>query len=273
MFGYLTAELGSLEAEERARYQGCYCGLCRAIGRQSGQVCRLCLTYDMVFLTLLLGSLYEPEERREVFACPRHPFGGRESWRSPASDYAGDLNVLLARLNCLDDWEDDRRILRWGEARVLKRSADAAAERNPRQHAAIREGMALLRDIEQRRDPSPDAGANAFGALMGELFIWKEDRWSPLLRRLGSALGRFIYLLDAWVDRETDERRGSYNPLAALIADGATPEDLGEILMAQAADAADAWERLPLLRDASLQRKILYRGIWARLPQPKEETT
>ena len=269
MFGYMIADIPALSEGANKRYKGCYCGLCRSIGRRCGTLSRCCLTYDMVFLTLTLNALYEPEEDEESKICPIHPLRKRRSWHSEATDYAADLNVLLARLNALDDWADDRSPLKWAEAKLLERAAAEAAERNPRQWAAIREGMAELGDVERRREPSPDPGANAFGKLLGEVFVLREDRWAPTLRALGRDLGRFIYLLDAVIDRKKDERRGLYNPVSAMAAEGTTPDELREILLGLMGDAAAAWDKLPLLRDAEVLRSILYAGIWKQLPAMK----
>ena len=266
MFGYLIADIPARSEEAKKRYRGCYCGICRSIGRRCGHLCRCCLTYDMAFLALTLNALYEPEEEEEAGPCPIHPSRKRRSWHSEISDYAADLNVLLARLNALDDWADDRAPLRWAEAKLLEKPAGEAAERLPRQWAAIREGMGALAEVERRREPGPDPGANAFGKLMGEVFVLREDRWAPTLRALGQNLGRFIYLLDAVTDRKRDERRGLYNPVSAMAAEGATPEELREILLGLMADAAAAWEKLPLVRDAEVLRSILYAGIWKQMP-------
>ena len=174
--------------------------------------------------------------------------------------------MLLARLNALDDWADERLPWKWAEAKLLERAAAEAAERNPRQWAVIRESMAELKDIEQRREPGPDPGANAFGRLLGEVFVLRADRWERDLRALGQNLGRFIYLLDAVTDRKRDERRGLYNPVSAMVREGATAEELRDILLDLMGDATAAWEKLPLLRDAEIQRSILYAGVWKQMP-------
>ena len=262
----MVADPKSLPDALRSRYEGCYCGLCRSIGQRCGQVSRCALAYDMAFLTLTLHSLYEPPERQLCRPCPVHPFRRRPSWQSELSDYAADLNVMLALLKTEDDWADERRAVRRLEAALLRRSAQEAAERNPRQWEAMTGCMAQLREIERRRDPNPDAGANAFGALMAELFVRQSDRWEPVLRRMGAALGRFIYVLDAAVDRQSDEKRGLYNPVLSLMAQGAAEDDLRNILLMLMADCAEAWETLPLVQDAELMRSILYAGIWSRLP-------
>lgn len=266
MFGYMVADPKTLPEAQRSRYEGCYCGLCRSLGQRCGLLSRCALAYDMAFLTLTLHSLYELPERQLCRPCPVHPFRKKVSWQSEISDYAADLNVMLALLKAEDDWQDERKPLKRLEAGLLRRSAQAAAERNPRQWEAMTECMARLREIERRRDPNPDAGANAFGGLMAALFVRQHDRWEPTLRRMGASLGRFIYLLDAAADLPSDERRGLYNPVRGLTAQGATGADLRNILLMLMADCTEAWETLPLVQDAELMRSILYAGIWSRLP-------
>lgn len=266
MFGYIVADPKTLPEAQRSRYTGCYCGLCRSIGQRCGLLSRCALAYDMAFLTLTLHSLYELPERELDRPCPVHPFRKKHSWQSEASDYAADLNVMLALLKAEDDWQDERKPVKKLEAGLLRRSALEAAERNPRQWEAMRECMARLREIEQRREENPDAGANAFGDLMAALFAWKTDRWEPTLRRMGFGLGRFIYLLDAAADRKEDEKRGLYNPVLNMTAQGATEGDLREILLMLMAECTEAWETLPLVQDAELGRSILYSGVWSQLP-------
>lgn len=266
MFGYMVADPKSLPEAERSRYAGCYCGLCRSIGQRCGALSRCALAYDMAFLALTLHSLYEPPERALQRPCPVHPFRKKASWQSEAADYAAELNVMLALLKAEDDWQDERKPVKKLEAALLRPSAMEAARRNPRQWEAMTEGMRRLREIELRRDPNPDAGANAFGELMSALFVWKNDRWEDTLRRVGFGLGRFLYLLDAAVDRKQDEKRGLYNPVAILTAQGAADADLREILLMLLAECTEAWETLPLVRDAGLMRHILYSGVWSRLP-------
>ena len=266
MFGYIVADPKTLTEPERSRYTECYCGLCRSIGARCGLLSRCALAYDMAFLTLTLHSLYEPPERALCRPCPVHPFRKKRSWQSGATDYAADLNVMLALLKAEDDWQDERKPVKKLEAGLLRRHAMEAAERNPKQWEAMWDCMVRLREIELRRDPNPDAGANAFGELMAALFVWKPDRWEPTLRKLGGSLGRFIYLLDAAADRKQDEKRGLYNPVLGLTAQGATDGDIRDILLVLMGECTEAWETLPLVQDAALMRRILYAGVWSQSP-------
>ena len=77
MFGYIGCIKENLDEDQQKQYQSIYCGLCRSLKERYGQMERMCLSYDMAFLILLLSSLYEPEERSGRFRCSVHPLGGR----------------------------------------------------------------------------------------------------------------------------------------------------------------------------------------------------
>ena len=119
MFGNLIAASNVLEEEQLRRYKAVYCGLCRSLQLCFGQSARLTLNYDMSFLVLLLGSLYEPEELSDARRCPRHPFEAQAFAVSEISDYAANMNIAMAYLKCLDDWKDDKRLSALAESRTL----------------------------------------------------------------------------------------------------------------------------------------------------------
>ncbi len=267
MFGYITADPSQLEEAQRLRYSGCYCGLCRTLQRRQGLLGRMTLTYDMTFLVLVLSSLYEPEERQGMGRCPVHPLRRRPYWVSCFSEYAADLNVLLAWWNCLDDWQDEHKLSRLLLYRLLSRRCGRLEKRYPRQSAAIRSCLGELHRYEAGPEVSADRAADCFGALMGELFVVKEeDYWAPTLRRLGESLGRFIYIMDACIDAREDQRKGRPNPLLALGAQRNREGDRALLTMLLS-DGAAAFEKLPLEQDLPLMRNILYAGVWQKYNQ------
>jgi hypothetical protein len=100
---------------------------------------------------------------------------------------------------------------------------------------------------------------------MGEVFSFREDPiWGMKLREFGESLGEFIYIMDAVIDLKKDEKKGSYNPLSALVAAGRTEDDLKYILTMLIGECAARFERLPLVRDVDIMRNILYSGVWLR---------
>ena len=93
MFGYVTASWKELTQQQKDRYSGVYCGICREIGTRSSQTARLALSYDMAFLALLLMSLYEPQDHQGKNRCLMHPGRGRIWIDNEFVRYAADMNV------------------------------------------------------------------------------------------------------------------------------------------------------------------------------------
>ena len=265
MFGYITASVDKLTEDEKKRYGAVYCGLCRTLKQRHGQLSRLTLNYDMTLLILVLSSLYEPEEQQGQGRCMMHPVKQREFSLSAATEYAADLNLLLAWWNCMDDWEDEKKLTRLGYAKMLSRQIKKLEAQYPRQAKAIQENLALLKQYEDGAEASPDRAAECFGDLMGEMFVWKEqDYWAGTLRQMGQGLGRFIYIMDACIDYPQDEKKNRPNPLRALGTGERQREADDQLLSMLMADAVEAFELLPLEQDLSLMRNILYSGAWQR---------
>ena len=270
MFGYVTASWKELTSEEKDRYSSIYCGICRGIKGQSGQPARICLSYDMAFLALLLMSLYEPEERSGKNGCLVHPLSHRPWVDNPLIRYSADMNVALSYYNALDDWRDDGKKSAKLLAGILEKQLPDIEKRYPRQCEAIQNCIAKLSELEKENCCNPDEPAACFGQLMGELLVYEEDLWSPLLRQMGNALGRFIYLLDAALDYRQDLKKGKYNPYIAmgLGEDWQRWEDYLVLTMAR---CTDYFERLPLVQDKPLLDNILYSGVWVNYRGKRKE--
>lgn len=267
MFGYLVADTAALTEEQLQRYQACYCGLCRSLEKRHGQLSRLTLNYDMTFLVLLLSSLYEPEESLGEGTCIRHPKEPQGWIGSSVCDYAADVNLALAYLKCLDDWEDDGSLLALTQARVLRPGYQMARERYPRQCAAMEQALDALHAIEKENREAPDEAAACFGRLMAELFVYREDRWAEALRGMGHALGRVIYLMDACLDLDSDTFHNRYNPFRRYYGLQNNEQRFRDILKMQLGECVFYFDKLPLVQDAGLMKNILCAGIWARFDQ------
>jgi len=260
LFGYVIANIDQLDEAQRARYQQVYCGLCRALGERHGAHCRLTLTYDMTFLILLLSAL-QPEDdmRHETFRCPAHPVKKRESAMNAWTDYAADINVVLAYYQRMDDWTDDRRVSALAQAKIIGSQVKSVCERLPRQCEAITRGLEALSAFEQDGEPNPDLPAAAFGSILGAAFTPEGLKDQADLYAFGDKLGRFIYLMDAVVDLKKDIRHEKYNPM--VFVDSTRHESILQVLMA---DCVEPFSRLKLYRDKELMENILYSGVWAR---------
>jgi hypothetical protein len=259
LFGYIICNKQKLTKEENARYQSIYCGLCKTLEKNFGQLSRASLNYDMTFLILFLSSLYEPNEEEQDFRCPFHPTHRKKAVMNKYTDYAADMTVALSYFKCLDDWQDEHKHLQHQYAEKLEGSYQKVKVRWTRQCEAVEAGIHDLNEIEKSHGSLADEAANCVGRLMAEVFVYEEDFWSNSLRNFGYDLGRFVYLMDAAIDYQKDQKTGNYNPLISM---GKTPEDMKELLSIIIGDATGEFEKLPLVQDVHLLRNILYGGVW-----------
>ena len=261
MFGFVMANMDELSKEQKLRYNAVYCGICRRIRLQSSSLCRLALNYDMVFLGLLLMSLYEPEERSGKKACGFHLLSPRSWTDNIFIGYCADMNVVLGYYKALDDYQDEKKFLSKKAMELFGKEIDNIIEKYPRQCKAIDAYTRELTRLEKLQAGNPDEAANCFGTLMAELFAFQEDMWSDSLRKMGMHLGRFIYFADAAIDYRKDLKNKNYNPFLAMET-GEDWQRWEEYLVLELGRCTDYFERLPLVQDKALLDNILYSGIW-----------
>ena len=267
MFGFVMADIKELSPEEDIRYRQFYCGICRQMRLRHGSLARLGLSFDLAFLGLLLHSLYEPEETTGKKACGMHPIKPRSWVDSEYVAYCADMNVALAYYKALDDQQDKEG--KKSLVRLFGKNMEEISKRYPRQCKAMAENLEKIRLMEQENCQNPDLPAGAFGQLLEEVFVYKEDLWEQDLRQLANCLGRFIYLADGAVDYAHDKKKGSYNPFLAM---GMEPdwEKWTDFLVLEMAGCTDAYERLPLVEDKHLMDNILYGGVWLQYRQKQK---
>ena len=266
MFGFVMADRKELTPEEDSRYQQIYCGICRQMRLRHGSLARLGLSFDLAFLALVLSSLYEPEETAGKKACGLHPIKPRPWVDSEVIAYCADMNVALAYYKALDDKEDKDG---GGLVRTFGKNMAQITARYPRQCKEMEEKLEEIRQLEKANCQNPDLPAGAFGQLLEEVFVYKEDLWEQDLRQMANCLGRFIYLADGAVDYARDKKKGSYNPFLAM---GMEPDwkKWEEYLVLEMAGCTDAYERLPLVEDKHLMDNILYGGVWLQYRQKQK---
>ena len=123
MFGYVVVNKPELKFREFDVYRAYYCGLCHSLSKRHGLSGQLTLSYDMTFLVILLSSLYEPEHNVTSKRCVVHPLRRQNIISSEFTDYVADMNVILSYFKCLDDWHDDRSVLKLAYSKLLKKGS------------------------------------------------------------------------------------------------------------------------------------------------------
>lgn len=216
MFGYVRPSLARLSEEDKARFSGVYCGLCRVLGERYGQAARMILNYDFTFLAILLWPGEPPEPLRR--SCVAHPFRRREYYPgNPALELAADESVILSWWQIQDALTDPekRGKTKYRAARAALKSAyRKARERRPDFDRVTREQLERLRVLEEEKCASLDQPADAFAKLLAAAAQEAADPVKArVLEQMLYHLGRWVYLTDAADDLAKDFVSGSYNPL------------------------------------------------------------
>lgn len=266
MFGYININQKIMTEENKKAYQAYYCGLCRRLKSNCGTKGQVLLDYDMTFLVVLLTGLYELSNESAEITCALHPTKRRTVWTNEATDYAADMNVILAYHNLIDDWKDDKAYSKKAFAKMLDKDYTRIMQKYPRQVKAIEEYIRRTEEVERARETNLDAVAGLTGEMLGEVFCWKEDEWAEEMRTLGFYMGKFIYIMDAYEDYAVDMRKGAYNPLVYMNRE--KNQDLDTLvrllLTSMMAECAKSFERLPILLHADILRNVLYSGVWSK---------
>lgn len=267
MFGFVTAASGLLSEESKLRYRGWYCGLCHSLGEVFGKSSRLLLNYDMAFLAMLLSSVHRLPESTDECSCVAHPLKKHLEIRTAASDYAADMNVILGYYKLLDDWHDDKNPAALAAASAFASKCRELEARYPRQAQAISICLENLGELEQDGECNPDLPANCFGRLMGELFVMADGvEYEQELRAFGRTLGRFIYVMDAATDLQSDLRHERYNCLI-----GTSSDEIYSTLQVMGGDFMRCYHKLPVSADKEITDNILTAGVWQKYVIKKEK--
>lgn len=227
MFGYVKVNKGELRVREYEYYRAAYCGLCRSMGKCTGQCSRLTLSYDVSFLSQVRMALCGVEPQLKKRRCLIHPFRARMMMEPNAELlYAADVSALLAYEKCRDDRADARF---WGRVGASLRclflhGAYRRAEKRHKELAvALRALLIKLSQIERGARASVDEPAAVFGEILALLFAdGLPEESARIARVIGTKIGRFIYIVDAIDDMARDEKSKNYNPVLLLY--GKRPE-------------------------------------------------
>jgi len=225
MFGYVRPLVSQLKVGEYEIYRAVYCGLCRSMGKVTGQFSRLTLSYDFTFLALVRLAL--EKESPPVFLshrCPAHPLRKRLMAEDcPPLRYTASAAAWLLEGKRADDLADEK-----GMARIkpllltpLSQSMQRGALRHMPQTKPLcdstKSHLVRLSELEKAAVASADKAAQIFGDLLGDIFAHGLQRSEEsIARAIGTGTGRFLYLCDAMDDMEEDIAVGRYNPFAAL---------------------------------------------------------
>lgn len=264
MLGYVTIEKNELKVREFDMYQAYYCGICKSIGRRFGQLPRMTLSYDSVFLALVLAGLSEETDIVLQEHCITHHIKKKPVvFGNEALDYAADVMVILAYHKFLDDWKDEQ-----SKVGLLGKSALSGAygklqKMHPEICHKVEHSLTDLSELERENSGKLDLVADTFADIMETLFIGYNPAAgsAQVLGQLGRHLGKWIYTIDALDDYEKDIEAGHYNP---LIFRENKLEGIGDLLYNYLAEASNAYDLLQIKKNKGIIDNIIFMGLRVR---------
>lgn len=264
MYGYIVVNRQELKIREYDRYQAYYCGLCKTLKSHCGMKAQLSLSYDMLFLNILLSGLYEPEQSKKRERCIVHPMKKHAVLMDEIMDYVADMTLLLAWYKCQDDYRDEKKLYKACYGKMIQSKVGKIQKQYARQAQTVEEQLKLLTEIERSGVDDLDGASACFGILLGEIFVYKKDEWEGYLRKIGFYIGKYVYLMDAYDDLDKDKKNNSYNALKSKENMPGFDDWVKEVLLMIAAVFAQEFEKLPIIEDVGILRNIIYSGIFTK---------
>lgn len=265
MFGYVRINKMDLTFREFDYYKGYYCGLCKYLKENHGEVSRLSLNYDITFLILILTALYKLDSDITYERCIANPLKKKMRIVNEITEYAASMNILLSYYKLEDNLYDDNGIKDKLAYELYKGKLKKAYEKYPQKAEYIKQQLGNLRELEKQESKSIDKVSNTFGNLMGEIFVYKKDEYEQNLRNIGFNLGKYIYILDAYEDLEEDNKKGRYNPFIDYIDKKEELKNKVDRLISMSLGMATKnIEQLNLEFNKSIIDNIIYSGVYLR---------
>lgn len=209
MFGYIRPCRPELKIREDAFFKSYYCGVCKALGKRSGPLCRGLLRYDLAFLALVHDGVRD-DSTLQVLRCPVK--GTKlNMMQGDSVCFAADAHILLSAAKLRDDRRDGQH------ASLLLTPMLSPAEKKvsalyPELVQALNDMMSQQEKLEKSGCSDPDDAAEPFARFLAQLFAYGMPAHAqPSLRFMGYNIGKYIYWLDALDDYDKDEKKGAYN--------------------------------------------------------------
>ncbi len=230
MFGYVKPMIPELRVRENELYKAAYCGLCRAMGKTTGCLSKLTLNYDFTYLALIRYALEGKSASVKMRRCAVHPFRKRPMLEIDGTlKYSARASVILTRLKLEDNVKDSKGLskLKARLAKIICLFLKKTDKELLPLEERVRSLIAELSEKEREKCDSIDTVADIFGEILKEIAAFGLEGLNKRIAEvIGMRLGRWIYVMDACDDFDSDKKSGSYNPLICAFGDTLTEENI-----------------------------------------------
>ncbi len=216
MFGYVIPDKMNMFMKDYYNYKAYYCGLCKRIGIDCGQLMRISTNYDMVFFDMFCHAVMEVSPKYHDEHCILSPKKKTVVKGDELTDKVVDINTLLMYYKLLDDKLDSKKA---DIAKSLARSLVVSgkykkAKKNfPELDNLFASEYERLRDMEKQGTFSIDMLADPFANMLSQsVKSVLGDKCSSDIENMFYYLGKWVYIIDAVDDVEKDFKNKEFNP-------------------------------------------------------------
>jgi len=278
MFGYVTPCKMELKIKDYEKFKAYYCGVCKSIKKNFGNLPRLTLNYDMTFLAVLLDALEGSKCTFVKERCIAHAVNKRlVITNNKAVDYAAFCNVTLAYYKLLDNVKDDKSPLSKVNSIFLKQYIKRVPEHLSSHKLYIETSLDELAALEANPiDKAIDNISHPFADLTGFIIssYSKDMPYKDSLYWLGYNLGKWIYIIDAWDDLQKDMKKNKFNAINSIFNEKdlcfeefskALENRIDFILVSCASQCSKLLKELPLTKNVDILNNILQFGLMEKM--------
>ncbi|MBC2581545.1 DUF5685 family protein [Clostridium sp. DJ247] len=277
MFGYVTPCKMELKMKDYEKFKAYYCGLCKSIKSNMGNIPRVSLNYDMTFLAILLDSLDNSHTNYYKETCMIHAFKKKIIVKdNDALAYAAFCNVILSYYKLLDNIKDDGSKKDRVFSLLFKGYLKKVPPNLKKQLHYIETLLDNLNKLElNSKEKSIDELADPFAELTALILsTYKNDENKDNLYWLGYNLGKWIYIIDALDDLETDMTNNKFNAINSCFNKDKLPykdfyasiqDRIDFILGTCAAQCMQSFTKLEINKNRDLLYNILQFGLLEKM--------
>jgi hypothetical protein len=237
MFGVVQPSIPLLSPEERSRFSASYCNLCASLGFEYGVTSRFLVVHDIA----TLGWLFEGDTRTsQPFAAYNCLKGGtlgrrRDQPLPLRNRFLAAISAYAIGVKVKDDLQDrgslTARASEWLFGPTFEQSKATLAETGF-DVASLETTIKAQQQVEQSAERKLDVASEPTAAAYAQVSEYcsataGEFVSSNTARAMGAAIGRCVYLLDAYRDYAQDIGR-SFNPLLEVGTKGRKLSPAGE---------------------------------------------
>ncbi len=272
MLGYVKAFKPELKIKDYELYRGIYCSLCRALGRNYSPVAQLFLSYDFAFAAVLRLAVAEGCCSFSQKRCSYNPAKKCMICSDKAElDFCSHAVIITVFYKVLDNIHDGgikTKIIAALIYPIIYLMHEKAARLAPEIDKIIGKSMTEQAQIEEKNAGIDEAAHPSADALGRIIAIGFDEKRSEGLYKLGYMVGRYVYILDAVDDLESDIKSKSFNPFKAkfnIVDNSECREDFlkraEEMLNLTHSSALDALDEIEMHRFDDILENIVYDGL------------